>query len=199
MKKTNVIAVLLLAAIAIRLLPALDHKHFWPLGDDSYYALSVARNIAEGNGITYSGSLTNGVQPLYVFISIPFYYIFGQNDLLTITCILLMLAMINAGTGLLIYGLLRRVAGESGALLGFVIWSFSPYVIEHGVNGLETPLTTFFFCGFSLVLYRKSQSSSISQGRGFDHSRQSTRAWRAIKSVYGTMGRRDCHRHDNIF
>lgn len=144
MTKKWLVAALLVVALVIRLVPVLDSTHFWPLVDDSYYALSVARNIAEGNGVTYSGLPTNGFQPLYVFMSVPFYLVFGHGDVRPITCILLVLALISAGTGYLIYGLLKRIAGEFGALFGLVVWALSPYVVEHGINGLETPLTSFF-------------------------------------------------------
>lgn len=52
-----------------------------PLTEDAFYSLSVARNIALGNGITIDGEmLTNGFQPLYTFlIATPIYY-FNQGD-----------------------------------------------------------------------------------------------------------------------
>ena len=46
-------------------LPYLSDK---PLGEDGFYMLRVAWNIANGDGITYStGQLTSGIQPIITF------------------------------------------------------------------------------------------------------------------------------------
>ncbi|OWY63176.1 hypothetical protein B7486_54525, partial [cyanobacterium TDX16] len=43
-----------------------------PLVEDAWYALSAARNVAEGNGPTIDGEhLTNGFQPLFTFLEAP--------------------------------------------------------------------------------------------------------------------------------
>lgn len=48
--------------------------------EDGYYALSVARNFAEGNGITIDGTqITNGFQPLFTFVAVPAFLIAGEN------------------------------------------------------------------------------------------------------------------------
>ncbi len=129
--------------IAVRLALVLDSRHFDTLTDDSYYALSIARNIGQGQGITYSGIMTNGFQPLYVFTSAVFYRLFGRADGVAIATILVLQSLINAATGLLLFGLLRRLKASIGANLALIIWSLSPYVIWNGVNGLETGLATF--------------------------------------------------------
>jgi len=49
-----------------RALPYLADK---PVGEDGYYMLTVAWNMAEGNGISYNGGVpTSGVQPLATFV-----------------------------------------------------------------------------------------------------------------------------------
>ena len=53
--------------------PNLSEK---PITEDGYYALTVAWNIGNGNGITYNFSqLTTGFQPLYVFILSPLAFV----------------------------------------------------------------------------------------------------------------------------
>ena len=47
-------------------MPFLSDK---PIGEDGFYMLTVAWNIAQGKGITYNGEiLTTGIQPLSTFI-----------------------------------------------------------------------------------------------------------------------------------
>jgi len=142
--RRSFIVVIVLWGLAMRLLLALDHQHFNPLIDDSFYAFSIARNIAEGEGVTYSGTPTNGFQPLFIYLCVPFYWVFGRNDPVAIHAILVMLALVSSGTGLLVYGWLRSLKCPIGALLGLAVLSLSPHFIANGVNGLETPLTAFF-------------------------------------------------------
>jgi len=139
-----IVVALLLAGLVLRLVLALDARHFNPLIDDSFYALSIARNIATGHGVTYAGESTNGFQPLFVFLAVPFYWIAGSRDAVAIHGVLAMLALVGTATGALLYLLLRRLGAGVGALLGLTLWSLSPYVIGQSVNGLETGLTAFF-------------------------------------------------------
>jgi hypothetical protein len=111
--------------------------------DDSFYSLGIARNIALGHGWIHDGlHVTNGFQPLYVFLMIPFYWFLPPNGTLIPTLALLGQAFINTATGWLLYRLIAKQIGLRSGLLVAVIWSFSPYVIN-GINALETPLSTF--------------------------------------------------------
>src|ERR1700722_13108756 len=71
-----VLVVLILgAALAIvaRPLPAVFDV---PLDEDGYYIMAIARWIALGHGVTYDGqSLSNGFQPLWVFLCAPFFWL----------------------------------------------------------------------------------------------------------------------------
>src|SRR5215211_8394940 len=47
-----------------------------PLLDDGYYVLTIARRIGLGQGVTYDGtSLSNGFQPLWVFLCAPLFWL----------------------------------------------------------------------------------------------------------------------------
>jgi hypothetical protein len=60
-----------------------------PITEDGYYALTVSRNIAEGNGMTIDGSTpTNGFQPLFVFACVPLFALAGQDRILAIRSVL---------------------------------------------------------------------------------------------------------------
>jgi hypothetical protein len=83
-KKILIIALLINLAfrlyIAFQPIEFIDSKF---LPDDAYLSLTIAKNIAEGLGPSYSGEYTNGFQPLYVFIMVPVFSII-QNDLITL-------------------------------------------------------------------------------------------------------------------
>ncbi|MBM4094149.1 MAG: hypothetical protein FJ276_32800 [Planctomycetes bacterium] len=134
-------AVALALGLGMRLLLALDHAHFNPLFDDSYYALDVARSIAAGKGVTCGGIHTNGFQPLFVLLAVPFYRLFAGHDAAAVHGVLALLAILNTVAGWLLYGFIRALKCPRGAVLGLIAWCLSPYVIWHGVNGLETGLT----------------------------------------------------------
>jgi hypothetical protein len=71
---TAVVFLSLAILMAISLRPADRFFGGRPFVEDAYYSLSVARNIATGNGFTIDGrQLTNGVQPLFTIVSaLPF-------------------------------------------------------------------------------------------------------------------------------
>lgn len=149
--KAILVVTVLLGAV-YRLLLALDHSHFNALIDDSFYSLDIARNIAEGRGVTYGGQLTNGFQPLFVFLVAPLYACL-DSDVVALHGALLLLALAGVGTGLLLFDLLRRMGRPLGGAVVLVIWSLSPYFIGHGVNGLETGLTAFCFVASAWYYY----------------------------------------------
>ena len=140
---------LLLAGFVLRLWIVLTKPEVLWI-DDSFYSLGIARNIAQGLGWTHDGlHLTNGFQPLYVFLMIPVYWLLPPQGLLIPTLVLLFQAVISVATGWLLFRLIRQRIGNRSAILILGIWSFSPYVIN-GVNALETPFVPF---GIALLVY----------------------------------------------
>jgi 4-amino-4-deoxy-L-arabinose transferase-like glycosyltransferase len=117
----------------------------FPLVDDSFYALNIARNIALGKGLTHDGvNITNGFQPLFVFLSVPVYYLLDGDKLLSINVVLTLSAILSCFTALLTYKIVRHLSSEKPALFAAFFWALSPTVIEHEINGLETGLAIFF-------------------------------------------------------
>ena len=111
--------------------------------DDTFYSLGIARNIAQGKGWTHDGiHMTNGFQPLYVFIMVPFYAVLSGSDHVVPMLSLVVEAVLSVATGWLLFRLIDSRIGFRGALLSLIAWSLSPYIIS-GVNGLETPIQAF--------------------------------------------------------
>src|SRR5258708_7896479 len=64
----GVIAFVAVILLTLALRPA-AHVYDMPMTEDGYYALSVARNLAAGRGLTIDGiHLTNGFQPLFTIL-----------------------------------------------------------------------------------------------------------------------------------
>lgn len=110
---------------------------FFP--DDTYLSLGVARNIALGYGSTFDREmLTNGYQPLYVWLMVPVYRLF-PNDLVTpIHIALTLLALVGTATGWFVYRIVQRLTTSWYALIACAIWMFDPHVFSQSLNGLET-------------------------------------------------------------
>jgi 4-amino-4-deoxy-L-arabinose transferase-like glycosyltransferase len=123
------------------------------LYDDSFYAFQIARNIAEGNGVTFDGKTpTNGFQPLYVFLLVPIYKIFGPDRITPVYAALSLLALLTVATALLLFLIARRYVSDSVALFAAMVWVFSPVVVRQSSNGLETALALFLLA-FSVYYY----------------------------------------------
>src|SRR5690242_6581016 len=82
----------------------------WFTSDDAYYYFKVAQNISEGRGITFDGiSLTNGFHPLWMAVCIPIFSLARYDLYLPLRVMVVLLACLNAATGVLLFRLLRRV------------------------------------------------------------------------------------------
>jgi hypothetical protein len=145
----RVLAAILLVLLAGMALRPSAHIFDMPLTEDGYYALTVARNIARGAGITIDGvNWTAGFQPLFTILqAVAFWltgWVFPGADAPAIRLVLLLHFAVHASTAMLVALLARDSwAGEeherrlrfwfAGAL-----WLAAPLIFNHGYNGLET-------------------------------------------------------------
>ncbi|RBO52605.1 hypothetical protein DSD19_13515 [Rhodovulum sp. BSW8] len=139
-----VLAAVTLAALILRLplllwgADALDRQVF---PDDTYYVLSIARNIAAGLGPTADGTVpTTGFQPLIVALLVPIFRLTADPVLPALAA-----AAIGAIAGALAAGLAARLAlALTGSCLaaagvGLVLATGPVFALTHP-NGLETAL-----------------------------------------------------------
>lgn len=111
------------------------------LYDDSFYAFQIARNIADGRGMTFDGDHpTTGFQPLYVFLLVPVFLASGGDPVMPIYVALTILALCTTATAWFLFAIARRYTGRRAALAAAAIWAFSPVVTRQTANGLETGL-----------------------------------------------------------
>ena len=109
------------------------------LYDDSFYAFEIARNIAQGRGITFDGiHSTTGFQPLYVFMLVPAYALFPGDPVTPIYIALSLLAICATAATWLVYRIAGRYVSAVAAACAAAVWTFSPIVARQSANGLET-------------------------------------------------------------
>lgn len=146
MSRRVTLAVLGLAALALLLRLAMLTKPltlvdrlFVP--DDAYYTLAIARSLAEGLGPSADGgvTLTTGFQPLIAFLIAPVFWV--TDDLgVPLRALLVVLALADAVTVVLLARLAGRLAGPAAALVAAALWAVSPYALSISLNGLESAL-----------------------------------------------------------
>ncbi len=159
MKRSTIVLALLLVVAALALHLSVSWQDFSTLAkngylyDDSFYAFQIARNIADGRGATFDGTTpTNGFQPLYVFTLVPFYKWFAPDGIAPIYAALTLLALLTVVTAVFLFLIVRRYASDAVALVGALVWVFSPVVVRQTANGLETALILFFIA-WSVYFY----------------------------------------------
>jgi hypothetical protein len=140
-------ALLALATLSLPLRPA-SSVFLIPLSEDGYYAMSIARNIAAGRGITIDGvTATNGFQPLFTFIQAAMFRLSSGDDALAIRLILALHWLCQIGAALFV----GRIAGDAvpggrpglrRALASFLYFA-GTYLFLFHFNGLETGLLLF--------------------------------------------------------
>lgn len=135
--------------VAIRLLPVLgsDQILLRQPTEDGYLLLTVARNMALGNGMSTMGgqTATNGVQPLITFLFSACYLLVGGDKVQGVRLAMLLSSVIAAAAGWFGYRfaalmLAPRRLGRSTALLAAALWFGCPLFVMHTANALETGL-----------------------------------------------------------
>lgn len=117
--------------------------------EDGYLMLTVARNLAIGNGLSVSAGeiATNGVQPLATFLFAIPYILFGGDKFLGIAGVLAISVVVSC----LAAWAIRRFAAAALApqdaspawpLLVAALWFVGPLLLLHSMNALETGLYT---------------------------------------------------------
>ncbi len=152
-------AALVLAVLAIHIYAALSEAHNFPTKwftrDDAYFYFKTAQNISEGLGSTFDGvNPTNGYHPLWLLICIPIFALARFDVILPLRLLVIVMGMLSAGSGVVLFRLLKRVLFEPIAMLAAAYWVFNTYIHETVTQfGLETGLLTFTV----LLLLRRAQ------------------------------------------
>lgn len=145
-----------------------------PYIEDTFYAMSVARSIADGNGFTVDGiHPTNGVQPLVCLLNAPAFLV-GDDHIgvsLRITWVLSVAVFLLAA--FTIAGFVRSLYGRQREDANLVFWSvfglvYVNYTIGiHYLNGLETALAGVLCFGALWYYAHLARDEGNTRGRTF--------------------------------
>lgn len=120
-----------------------------PLLDDSFYYMTLGRNLADGKGAMVDDQhLTTGFQPLWGAMSIiP--ALLTQDPITTVHLFQWMGVVVSALACVMVYFLTLRILGKGDfviyiiALINAALWHWNPHHVVYSVNGMETTLSTF--------------------------------------------------------
>lgn len=138
-----------------------------PFIEDAWYGFTIARNYANGFGITIDGiQETNGFQPLQVLIDSFLFEITNSDDFALELAFSLRLLM-HVCSAQIFANLVARLnfheRNTSFSIFSFAVYIFHPGIITSALNGLETGLLLFLFLMFiKHLLCLTSQESRVS-------------------------------------
>jgi hypothetical protein len=147
--------------MAIYLYAAFSEAHNfveWFIRDDAYFYFKVAQNISEGHGSTMDGiNLANGYHPLWMVICIPIFSLARFDLILPLRVMVVLSGLISAGTGVLLFRLVKRTLSTPAAVLAAAYWVFD-YSIHYNVTmfGLETGITALTMTALLLAISNTS-------------------------------------------
>ncbi|MBI1245039.1 MAG: hypothetical protein GC202_08535 [Alphaproteobacteria bacterium] len=159
------------ASLALR---GADTLFAMPIAEDGWYALTVARNMARGLGITIDGATwTNGFQPLFTFLEAGAFSLAGGSEEGGLRLVFALAALVHGMGALLAAGLARAaLEGEAGTrnlagALAFAGYLAAPKAFNDFYNGLETVLQATLYLAawrFHATGWRTRMASRIGMG-----------------------------------
>lgn len=153
-RRLAVATALILGALILR---PVVHVYDMPMTEDGYYALSVARNLAAGHGLTIDGvNLTNGFQPLFTILQGGAFWLAGGDEILAMRLVMALGWLFHVA-GALVIALVARDAwparheseGLLRAGLAALLYLAAPLMLNHAYNGLETGCVMFFYAAIA--------------------------------------------------
>jgi hypothetical protein len=142
------ILILLLTGTFLHFAPLFNEQRLlYSITEDGYYMLTIARNIAEGHGMTIAdGTIpTNGTQPLVTLIMSGIFMLFDGDKIMPIRMIVIFEWITASLSFLLLWKIGSRLLkdrpnGKQIALFAAALWYAGPLTLLHTMNGLETGL-----------------------------------------------------------
>jgi len=124
----------------------------WFRSDDAFYYFKTAQNISEGYGITFDRlGRDGGFHPLWMAICVPIFALARLDLLLPLRIMVMVSALLNAASGILILRMARRVLPPAAAAFaGFFFCFYPPIHSSIFQMGLESGLSAF---SLTLLLY----------------------------------------------
>ena len=112
------------------------------LYEDFFYYLRVAEQAVAGRTVSLDGfSPTNGFHPLWMLLCVAAEWVASRD--VAPHLVLTVAAALHLAQGLLLRGMLRRLAGPAVAEMAALFWILNYRVLACNLCGLETPLSLF--------------------------------------------------------
>lgn len=109
--------------------------------DDGFYFLTLARNVAQGNGATFDGiALTNGFHPLWTVVLTPIFWFPTSSLMAPVRLTILLAIAIQIAGAWAVRRAARPLAGEWGARAGALFYLANPLGLYLVVSGMESAL-----------------------------------------------------------
>ena len=101
----------------------------WYSTDDAFYYFKTAQNVTEGRGLSFDGiGRSSGFHPLWMLVCIPVFALARFDLMLPLRVLVIVAGVLNAGTGILLYRMARRVINEPSAIITALLWLLSPSI-----------------------------------------------------------------------
>jgi hypothetical protein len=138
-------------------LPANSLVSGWFNSDDAFYYFKTAQNITEGHGITFDGlGRDSGFHPLWMLVITPIFALARFDRLWPLRLVVLLSALLNAGTSIMLYRLAKRYLSPLTAAFIALFWAFYPFIHRRVTQmGMESVISAFFIV---LLIYRLSRA-----------------------------------------
>ena len=162
MRRISFEVVLVALVLMINLYPVIVPANSLVMGwfgsDDAFYYFKTAQNIAEGRGITFDGlGRDSGFHPLWMLIITPLFALARIDRILPLRLVVIVSALLSAGTGVLLYRLAKRSLVPLAAAFVALFWIFYPFINKKVTQmGMESGISAFFI---ALLIYRVARQS----------------------------------------
>ncbi len=137
------IALAAIALLALSLWNALSLRGLIQItADDAFYYLEIAQNVIQGKGSTFDGiHLTNGYQPLWLFVLLPIFALFPSGGEIPFRLAFVLQSVLGALSAMVLYRLLRLGFRKTTSLLVSLVWI--SWGSRYFITGMETALYAF--------------------------------------------------------
>ncbi|HSV86291.1 MAG TPA: hypothetical protein VLH85_06930 [Levilinea sp.] len=153
-------ALLVAMALAARLIPGPRTI------DDAFITYRYARNLLAGNGLAFNpGERVLGTTtPLHAFLMTGLGALSGGAQAPFPTLALVVNALADAGTCLLLWHIGRRIRSPAATLGAALVWAIAPFSVTFAIGGLETSVTVFLLTGMMAAHLSKRRSMAALGG-----------------------------------
>jgi len=140
-----IVLLVLISSLYVAFAPA-NNLMNWYSTDDAFYYFKTAQNVSEGYGLTFDRiGTSSGFHPLWMLVCIPVFALARFDLMLPLRVLVVVAGVFNAGTGILLYRMTRRVISEPAAIITALLWLLTPSI--QGVTsrlGMESTISAFF-------------------------------------------------------